>query len=223
MNETSQKESFFIRMKNQVIRVLPITLISIAISLAGAVVTVYVANITDNPIWKLTKDPAQVIDFPPYIGLLSNWSALLWMSAGVICVFVSIVLKKNQVAFRNYRFIFASGVLSIAIAIDDIFLLHDNVLPRLLDTREVVFYLFYFLILGVYILFFWRDISKYDYVLFITAFLLFGLSRGLFLPRFLRGYLTLNDMLKHFGIVFWLAFFYRASLQELENLLKAKK
>lgn len=207
----------------QIIRIFPIVLISIAISLGGASVTVWVARVTDSPIWKLAKDPAQIIDFPPYIGLLSNWGALLWMSTGVICLFASLVMKNHKTAFRTYRFLFASGVLSFLLAIDDIFLLHDEVLPRLLDMPEFFFYFIYVLALGTYILFFWRDISKYDYLLFIIAFVLFGLSRGFFLPRFLRGFMTSNDMLKYFGIVFWLAFFYRASMQEIKNLVSKKE
>lgn len=207
----------------QIIHIFPTVLISIAISLGGAAVTVWVARITDNPIWKLAKDPAQVMDFPPYIGLLSNWDALLWMASATICLFTSLVIKNSQLNFRTYRFIFLSGILSFILAVDDIFLLHDLVLPRLLDMPEFLFYFIYVLTLGTYILFFWRDISKYDYLLFIIAFILFGLSRGFFLPRFLRAYMTTNDMLKYFGIVFWLAFFYKASMQEIMRLIKNKE
>lgn len=217
-----KKLSLFSALKNQIIRIFPAILISIAVSLGGATVTVFVADLTGNPIWKLAKDPAQVMEFPPYIGLLSNWDALLWMATATICLFASLVIKNNQASFRTYRFIFISGILSFVLAIDDIFLLHDLVLPRLLDMPEFLFYFIYVLTLGMYILFFWRDISKYEYLLFIIAFILFGLSRGFFLPRVLRGFETTNDMLKYFGIVFWLVFFYRASMQEIIGLMNKK-
>lgn len=219
----SKSSSFITNLKNQIIRILPIALISIAIALGGAVVTVSIAEWTDNPIWRLTKDPAQIIDFPPYIGMLSTWGTLLWMSTATICLFASMVMKNYQVAFRTYRFLFVSGVLSFLLAVDDIFLLHDEVLPHLLDMPEFFFYLIYIIIIGSYLLYFWRDISSYDYLLFMVAFALLMVSRGFFLPRFLREFMTTNDMLKYFGIVFWLAFFYRASMQEIKNLVSKKE
>jgi hypothetical protein len=219
----SKPSSFTVNLKNQIIRILPIALISIALALGGAAVTVSVAGWTDNPIWRLTKDPAQVLDFAPYIGLLSYWGALLWMSTAAICLFASLVMKNQRASFRAYRFLLASGILSFLLAIDDIFLLHDEVLPRLLDMPEFFFYLIYIIIFGSYLLYFWRDISKYDYLLFIAAFMLLLVSRGFFLPRVLRDYMTTNDMLKYFGIVFWLAFFYRAAMQEMARLMNKKE
>ncbi len=68
----SKPSSLIINSKNQIIKILPVVLISIALSLAGVAGIVLVARITDNPIWQLAKDLAQVISFPPYIGLLSN-------------------------------------------------------------------------------------------------------------------------------------------------------
>lgn len=209
---------FIVNFKKQIIRILPVVFISSALALGGAAAAVFVARLTNNPIWKLAKDPAQVIGFEPYIGLLSNWGALLWMSAGVICLFSSLAMKNQKAPFRAYRFLLVSGVLSFLLAVDDIFLLHDEVLPRLLDMPEFFFYLIYIVIFGSYLLYFWRDISKYDYLLFMAAFVLLLVSRGFFLPRVLREYMTTNDMLKYFGIVFWLAFFYRASMQEVINL-----
>ncbi|MFN3492057.1 MAG: hypothetical protein ACK40V_07545 [Anaerolineales bacterium] len=219
----SKSASFIVNLKNQIIGILPVFLINIALGLGGAAVTVLIADLSDNPIWKLAKDPAQTIGFPPYIGLLSNWGALLWMSAAAICLFASLVMKNHQATFRTYRFLFVSGVLSFLLAIDDIFLLHDEVLPRLLNMPEFFFYLLYIIIFGSYLIYFWRDISTYDYLLFIIAFALLLVSRGFFLPRVLRDYMTTNDMLKYFGVVFWLAFFYRASMQEIKSLTSKKE
>ncbi len=214
----SKLPTLIINLKKQIVRILPVVFISIALALGGAAAAVFIARLTNNPIWKLAKDPAQVIGFEPYIGLLSNWGALLWMSAGVICLFASLAIKNQKASFQAYRFLVVSGTLSFLLAIDDIFLLHDEVLPRLLDMPEFFFYLIYIVIFGSYLLYFWRDISNYDYLLFITAFAFLLVSRGFFLPQALQGYMTTNDMLKYFGIVFWLAFFYRASMQEVINL-----
>jgi len=213
--------NFFSNIKNQIIRILPTILIGIALSLGGAVVTVYVANLTGNPIWKLAKDPAEVVVFPPYIGLLSNWSALLWMSTAAICLFTSLVLKKNKMHFREYFFLFISGILSFVLAVDDLFLFHDRLLPSLLHIPEFFFYGLYILVLGIYLIIFWRKILQYDWILFVIAFILLGMSRKIINPvPIIHEFMTTNDMLKYFGIVYWLAFFYRVSADELAERFK---
>jgi hypothetical protein len=208
--------SFFEQVKN----IIPIFLISLAVSLGGAAATVLTARLTGNPIWRLAKDPAQVVGYEPYIGMLSNWAVLLWFASAVICLFTEILLRKGGAALRPRLFMLASGTLSLTLALDDFFLLHDVILPEALNMRESSFYLMYFVITILYILFFLREIQRKEYILFCISFLLLFYSRGFpFLLPFLREYKTAGDMLKYFGIVFWLAFFYRSAVNEVSALL----
>ena len=211
---------FFEQIKN----IFPTLLISGAIAIGGASVTVLTANLTGNPIWRLAKDPAQVVGYEPYIGMLSNWAVLLWFASAVICLFTEIVLRKSGAALRPRLFFLASGILSLTIALDDLFLFHDVILPNTLGIRESFFYLIYLVTIILYVLVFLRDIHQKEYILFWISFLLLFYSRGYpFLLPFLREYKTPGDMLKFFGIVFWLAFFYRAASQEILSVIHKDK
>ena len=209
--------SFFEQIKN----ILPTLLISGAIALGGAAITILTANLTGNPIWRLAKDPAQVVGYEPYIGMLSHFAVLLWFASAVICLFTEIILRKSGAELRPRLFFLASGILSLTLALDDLFLFHDVILVKTLGIRESFFYLIYLVTIILYVLVFLRDIHKKEYILFWISFLLLFYSRGFrFLLPFLREYETPGDMLKFFGIVFWLAFFYRATSQEILSVIR---
>ncbi|NWF64848.1 MAG: hypothetical protein HXY38_11135 [Chloroflexi bacterium] len=219
-NKAERKSSAFAQ---QIKNILPALLMSGVISLGGIAVTVLIARLTGNPIWRLAKDPAQVVGYEPYIGMLSNWAVLLWFASAVICLFAEILLRRGGAALRPRLFLLVSGILSLTLALDDLFLFHDVILPNTLGLRESTFYLTYLVTTTLYILVFLRDIHQKDYILFWISFLLLFYSRGYpFLLPFLREYETPGDMLKYVGIVFWLAFFYRAALHEISATVGSK-
>ena len=208
----------------QIKNILPTLVMSGVISLGGVAVTVLIARLTGNPIWRLAKDPAQVVGYEPYIGMLSNWAVLLWFASAVICLFAEIVLRRGGAALRPRLFMLVSGILSLTLALDDLFLLHDVILPNTLGLRESIFYLIYLITTTLYVLVFLRDIHQKEYILFWISFLLLFYSRGYpFLLPFLREYETPGDMLKYVGIVFWLAFFYRSASQEILSVIRRDK
>lgn len=212
--------SFFEQIKN----IFPTLLISGAIAIGGAAITILTANLTGNPIWRLAKDPAQVVGYAPYIGMLSHFAVLLWFASAVICLFTEIILRKSGATLRPRLFFLASGILSLTLALDDLFLFHDVILVKMLGIRESFFYLIYLVTIILYVLVFLRDIHQKEYILFWISFLLLFYSRGFrFLLPFLREYETPGDMLKFFGIVFWLAFFYRAASQEILSVMGNEK
>lgn len=198
--------------------------IGILISLGGAGLTVLVATLTDNPIWKLAKDPAEVKNFPPYIGMLSNWSVILWTMAAAICLFSAVLLKQQKASGATFRFIAVSGGFSLLLGIDDLYLLHDRLFPKLFHIPENFFYGLYIFAFLAYLIYFIPQIIKYEYLLFGAALLFFLMSRRLFVTiPFFDQFMTTGDMLKYFGIVFWLAFFYRTALFEVSALFNREK
>lgn len=209
-----------LNIKKQLLEIWPTTVIGILVSLGGAGFTVLIAELTDNPIWKLAKDPAEVMNFPPYIGMLSNWSVILWITTAVICLFGAVILKKQNTPKDTLRFIIGSGLLSLFLGIDDLYRLHDKIFPRMFHAPESFFYLLYFFTFLIYLIFFTTQILKYDYLLFGAAFFLLVISRriAVIIP-FFDQFMTTGDMLKYFGIVFWLAFFYRTVLHEINALI----
>lgn len=206
--------------KDQLLNIRTTVGIGVLISLGGAGFTVLVATLTDNPIWKLAKDPAEVEGFPSYIGMLSNWSIILWMAAAAICLFSAVILKHQKAPTATVRFIALSGGFSLVLGIDDLYLLHDHLFPELFHIPETFFYILYFLTFAAYLIYFTPQILKHEYLLFLAALVFFILSRRAFVTLpFFDKFRTTADMLKYFGIVFWLAFFYRTALHEVSAAL----
>ena len=153
--------------------------------------------------------------------MLSNLAVLLWFASAVICLFTEIILRKSGAGLRPRLFFLASGILSLTLALDDLFLFHDVILVNTLGIRESFFYLMYLVTIILYVLVFLRDIHQKEYILFWISLLLLFYSRGFrFLLPFLREYATPGDMLKFFGIVFWLAFFYRSASHEILSVIR---
>jgi hypothetical protein len=191
----------------------------IVVSLGGAGFTVFVGKITGTSMRTLAKDPAELIGFSPYVGMLSYWGVILWITTAVICLFSAVLLREYKASGVETRFLAVSGAFSLLLGVDDLYMLHDRLLPRLFHLPEAFFYLLYFLAFTGYLVFLASRILKYDYLLLATAFIFFVISRGFFvwIPYFGEFYAT-ADVLKCFGIVFWLIFFYRTALQEFSAL-----
>jgi len=210
----------FLDIRNQIAKIWITIGVSTLISLGAAGVTVLVATLTDNPIWKLAKDPSEVIGFPPYIGMLSNWGVVLWVAAAAICLFSAVLLKQAKGSNSTFTFLAVSGGFSLLLGVDDLFLLHDHLFPKLFHVPENYFYFLYLLAFLVYLICFIRRIIQYEYLLFGAAILFFLMSLRVFVTLpFFDQFMTTGDMLKYFGIVFWLAFFYRTALFEVSALL----
>ncbi|HUM27811.1 MAG TPA: hypothetical protein PKN81_16350 [Anaerolineales bacterium] len=211
-------------LKEQLTKIWPVVLVGIFVSLGGAGITVLVAALTDNPIWKLAKDPAEVMQFPSYIGMLSNWGVLLWIASAVICLFGVAVLKQYEVPKDTLRFITGSGLLSLILGIDDLYRLHDKIFPKMFHLPEKFFYILYIFIFLLYLAMFAARIMEYEFLLFGAAFFLLVVSRRIVvIIPFFNQFMTTGDMLKYFGIVFWLAFFYRTVLHEITSLINKNK
>ncbi len=82
----------------------------------------------------LLGDPATVMGQPPYIGLFSNIGVLAWWTAAVACLFAASLLPPLPMVPR--RMLLAAGLISALFAIDDMAMLHEQVLPRLTGIGE---------------------------------------------------------------------------------------
>jgi len=84
--------------------------------------------------------------------------------------------------------------------------------------------LLYIFAFVAYLIYFTPQIVKYEYLLLTVALLFFLFSRRIFVTiPFFDQFMTTGDMLKYFGIVFWLTFFYRTALYEVRALLNREK
>lgn len=161
------------------------------------------------PISSLTRDINAVAGVPFYIGFFSQIGIFFWVASVSICLFSARILskRKKNSPFRN--FLFFSGLLTLLLALDDIFLLHEEVFPDYLGVPEKVVFASY----GVLVLFllvkFYKTILRTDFIVLAMAFFFFGfsvISDFLTIPG-LNQFLV-EDSAKMVGIVSWFFYFH---------------
>lgn len=174
----------------------------------------------------LTRDPSQILDTNPFVGIISNLGVILWSASTMICFFMAIVFSILHDKKDLRRFLFWTGSLSLLFLLDDLFLIHDYIFPRYFHLDELYLYFVYVLIIGVI---FWRFgkliFKSSDYLFFLLSFSLFGLSVLIdivshFYP--MRASILFEDGFKFMGITAWLVYFSKLSLQLLGHLSVCK-
>ena len=93
-----------------------------------------------------TGEPQDVLKGAFYVGALSNLGGVLWFSCAAILSFA--------LAFRPRHLLVlgAAALLSWAMGIDDIFLLHDHVYPHLMIPQKLVMLGYFTLAIGILLL-----------------------------------------------------------------------
>jgi hypothetical protein len=147
---------------------------------------------------KLSKDPAQLASFPIYYGLLSNLGILVWAAGGIISLFASFHVEGANKIRSLLRW---AGILTLILLLDDFFLIHDILFPRVLRLPEWLVYLFY---LVAFPLFFLRHLkaifAQTEYRILALGVFLLGLS-FLIDMNVLPGGIDVEDGFKLAGMV----------------------
>jgi hypothetical protein len=195
-------------LRQQLRRVLPVLLLGalFVLLVAGAAAAVILHE--NVPSKMLTSDPASFTDSPWWLGALSNLGLLLLAGSAGIWGVVGYLARRPGSSSQSVHFLLVSALLSVALAIDDTYMLHDSVLPGL-GVPERAVYLAYGLAALAFVTFFRRTWLRTDYLIMFAAFAGFGLS--VVLDSFWRvpraGYI--EDCFGLAGIVYW--FLYAAS------------
>ena len=110
---------------------------------------IYLAVWVQIPLTDLMRDPTAVADIAPYIGFVSNIGILLWCATAVICFFSWQLIRTNENKSQHLPFIFWSGVLTVILMLDDLFLLHEDIFPNELGiSQKIVIVLYFGLVAG---------------------------------------------------------------------------
>lgn len=175
----------------------------------------------------LLRDPLAVAEMTPdcckvYFGAVSNAGVLIWASAAAICLFAAAVLAVACNSYAAPSFFFASGLFTGFLALDDLYLVHENVLPAL-GVPEPVTYGIYGFIGLLYLGFAWRQILANRYWLFVLAVALLGTSVAvdLFFHSEHRARIITEDGAKLGGIFAWSAFLVVAAWSALTGKREA--
>ena len=170
---------------------------------------VYIGNWSAIPLKFFTADPAHIFEVNPLIGVISNLGVLLWCSTACICFFAFFLLKNHSSA-TYALFLLTSGILSTILLVDDLFMIHEYLVPHYLDGTDEYLYTFYLLYILFWGYYFWGQIMRSEYWLLLLAFLFLGGSviGDLIFPYSDMSYF-IEDALKFFGIVTWFIYFAR--------------
>ena len=106
--------------------------------------------------------------------------------------------------------------------LDDLFLLHERVFPQYLHLRQRYTYVLYFVIISAYLIGFRKVVLKNEWALLLLALSFFGLSvfvdvAARHIAESVPFYHLFEEGFKLFGIVSWLGYFGRFSLQTIAD------
>lgn len=160
----------------------------------------------------MTMDIAAIAGIHPLSGFLSSLGILLWWTSASIWLFTAYIKRKKEIT-ASIGFQLYSGILSLYIALDDLFQFHEHIAEKYLNISEHVIYILLLTIILFYI-------RKYNYVFQRSdgAFLgmaLFFLASSVFVDAVLEPLLLyliknweylIEDGLKWLGICFWTGF-----------------
>ncbi|MFM8322514.1 MAG: hypothetical protein ACKOC5_16495 [Chloroflexota bacterium] len=176
-----------------------------AIMLAAAV---YSALRSGAPVSDYVRDLASVASLPPLTGFFSTAGSLLWGAAAAICYLGWAVLRHSPGDEDTAWMLFWAAVMGTLLCIDDMFLLHEEVMWKSVGFGEKQFYLLYLLSGALGAWRYRRQLLRSEYLYLAAAVGLLGLSVGI---DALRDAHTpwdhlLEETPKWFGIVTWLAY-----------------
>jgi len=202
-----------------------VTLRPLAILIPASLIllaVIFVAAVFEVRPGTMTRDIAALAGVHPLAGVLSNLGMLLWCAATTVCFFGAWILRARG-SHKDARFLAWSGVLTGYLLLDDLFLLHELLLPDYVGLPEKAVYLAIFIGTGAYAFAFWRDIRQTPYLLLLLAvgFLSVSVSADVILGRFIAepeywGPL-LEDGPKWIGIAYWCGYYVATARQMIER------
>lgn len=158
---------------------------------------------------EILRDPAQQSGASSFLGFLSNIGIWLWVSSAAICFFTAIT--SDSILNRNYKeLIILTGLLSITLAIDDFFLIHDRYI------NQKICYLAYAILVGFILICHFRQIIEIEGFAFLVAGSFLALSIitdliQLYIPLQYSHTQVLEEGFKFIGAATWLYFNFRIS------------
>lgn len=197
--------------------------------LTGIAVLVAVELVADVPLRKFFIDPVAEFNAPAYIGLMSNFGVVLWAFTAAVGLFGGWVLSGHSQSRKQAWFLGGAGLVSALLLFDDLYLLHEEIIPeRLLIPQPVVLAVYGLVVLGF--LYRFRDsILVSDYALLLLAGVFFAGSvlidvlvsnEEFSIFGVVSGRHLIEDGLKLLGIVAWSAYFWRVAHQAVVAALR---
>lgn len=173
------------------------------------------------PLDRLLQDPIAVIASSGhcchvYDGAMSSLGVLIWCGAAAICMFTALVFWVREGFSARTGFMAIAGTFTAVLTLDDLFMLHDIVLPRY-GVPPLLTYASYAALALAYLVLMRREIIRHDVLLFVAAGGLLAVSilidQVYYSSSVVR--LLLEDGAKFLGICIWATFHIDAALRML--------
>lgn len=179
---------------------------------------VSICYFTGNSIGTFTKDPMALTDLPFYSGSFSQLGNIFWFIAAGISFFTFYVSKGK---FK--KFLLFSAIFSLLLGIDDLFLIHDGLLPAM-GLNENIMYIIYGIFTVCYLLVFRAFILKTPFIILLMAFGFLGFSVLSDLVK-ISGVnpFLFEDGFKMMGIISWMVYHFKVSKYVLDKLRKKQE
>ena len=178
-----------------------------------------IAGLTDIHLADFFIDPSQAIGYDAYIGLVNNIGIVLWALVIGVCIFASLILQRTGENGDIRKFLLYSGLFTIILLLDDLFLLHEHGTFSEFLVPIIIIAIFIFLLIR-----FRYVILQTECVFLAIAIAFFGISvifdfiQALDTKVFPGGIHTLiEDGAKFLGIISWLVYYTRAGLTALRS------
>jgi hypothetical protein len=190
--------------------VLPFAIYTYTLAMLILILVIFIRFIYHIPMAELTRDPVQLLIGRPYTGMLSNLGIIIWSATAGICLFVVILTLPYAELKNDRQFFLLAFFLTLVLLLDDLFLLHDVILPEDLKISENYLYMVYGILSLIFIIHFWKYILQTPYILLVAAVMFFAFSIGIdTIVKFLNlehGFI-LEDGSKFLGIISWGTYF----------------
>lgn len=139
-------------------------------------------------------------------GFISNLGIMLWSATAAVCLFAAGIFERAK-AHTLMWFALSAGLLNGLLALDDAFLLHENVLPYFGIPQNLVLASYVVLALA-YAAASWRIILASDYIILLVAGAAVALSLlvDTVFSSLVPSLVYIEDSAKFFGIFSWASF-----------------
>jgi hypothetical protein len=97
------------------------------VAAAGLAAMFLLARVSHVPFSQISRDPATALHGAFITGYLSYMGACLWCAAAAIALFCGAVLRRGRQPAAS--FFIATGLISTMMLVDDLFMMHDGLIP----------------------------------------------------------------------------------------------
>jgi hypothetical protein len=172
------------------------------------------SRVLGEPAAVFTREPQAVLKGSFYVGSFSNLGGLVWFGAAAILSFSAGLKPLDRGA------LILAALVTWAMGVDDVFMLHDTVLPKLYLNETLVSVL-YFGVIGLIVLRYYRQLARATLVGMAIAVGCWVLS--VVFDHYLNNIGQLaEDGTKFIGLVIWAAAWIRQAHSDITRLARSR-